>query len=77
MAAAMKTFRLGDVVERSLDQARLSGRKPARLLVGPEIWPVFTIPGNVPSITLNQHPPTYRGLRCYKMHAPGIAVVTV
>ena len=68
-----KMFRLADVVEKSLDQARRAGRKPARLLFGPEIWPVFKICSIVPV----QDPPIYRGLRCYKMHAPGIAVVTV
>lgn len=75
MAAEMNHIRLGDVIERCIVQAKRAGRKPTRLLFGPEIWPCFAFaPKMVPH--LDGSVPEYRGLPCFKMHAPGVAVVT-
>lgn len=73
----MKTIRFGDVVALCIETAYLAGRKPTRLLIGPEIWPIFLMPPQIVVPQLANGTPTYRGLPCYKMHHRGVAVETV
>lgn len=71
----MKTIRFGDVVALCIEKAYLAGRKPTRLLIGPEIWPIFVHPFHIVP-QLGKSTPVYRGLPCYKMRCRGVAVET-